>query len=176
MAGTLDQSFTTNNANAAIADTSGDKYRSQQITVGLGGDVLQVDLYLQKTGNPVDNLKIEIWSDDGSNKPNVKVSDTATLDCSTLTTSLAWYSISITNSGTYSISDLFHIVCYRDSLDASNYPQWGADTAQGYADGVAWSSADASTWVGPLAADFNFKTYMGAAASGYNNMLLMGVG
>jgi len=173
MAGVLDQSYTDNLGSSSIAKVASIKYQSQGITVGLSGTLDNVDLYLKKTAAPTDNLKIEIWSNNAG-EPGAKVSDTALLDCATLGAGLAWVNIPITNGGDYNINDVFHIVLYRDVLDATNYPDWGTKAGNEYAGGIRHYDTDTFSWTADANTDFNFRTYVLEAGgrAGLNTTLL----
>lgn len=89
-----------------------------------------VGLLLKKVGSPTGNLTIEIQSDNAG-VPSGTVLATATLDVSTLTTSLAEYLISI--SATLTPSTKYHC-CLKGQAtwDGSNTIEWACKTGTGF--------------------------------------------
>lgn len=175
MAGTLDQQQATTNTDQGVGSANGNLYCAQSVTVGLAGTIDHLELQLYKVGSP-GNLSVEIWTE-SSGVPGSKVSDTTTFDPSSLGASPgAFVEISITNGGTYAVSDKFCIVCIGNAVDASNYVGWRLVTPSGYAGGQGAIDNNGAGWTPLATVDFGFKTYMLSEASGYKNMLLMGVG
>lgn len=175
MAGTLDQQNTTQAISYKSYTGYAGKYNGQGVTAGLAGQVVQLDLYLQKFGSPTGNFSVELWTKAALGKPGVKVSDTTLVDISTLTTSLDWYSIAITGSPVYAVSDDYCIVVYYDGGDSSNYLVWGAANSNSYAGGVNSYSADGASWTAETK-DLDFKTYMASGRAGGLNISLLGAG
>ena len=167
MAGTLDQSYTTNTGSAAWAHNSGTgfTYIAQQVVIGVAGDVSQVDCYLKKTGTPTADLTCEIWSDSGDS-PNAKLSDSQTIAMSSLTTSLVYRQFDFSTQPTVGIGDKIWIVMWVAAAHDTNYPSWGTG-GNGYAGTAAkWSDDSGSTWSDRGFGDANFKQYyIGAATS-----------
>lgn len=175
MAGTLDQQYTTGAFDAVIGYDSNYKYRYMSFTVGLAGAVSQVDVKLKKNGTPTRTYYLEIW-DDNSGVPNSKVSDTVSIDSSTIATSHTFYSYNIVNGPIAAVSDKLHIVIYSDTFSTSNYLGWAYNNSSGYAGGNTGRGSTVPAWTAEATYDCQFKTYMLAAGGNYKNMLLMGIG
>jgi len=165
MAGTLDQSFTTNNNDASCGVNSNLTYMSQGFTSGLDGEIDQIDLYLKKFGTPAMTFYIGIWSNNVSDEPDTLLSSETAFDADTLTSAFAWTTIVFSSPATASDGTKQQIVVRASATDGSNYMKWGSDSAGGYAGGFMQRSADGSTWVdqGGSPDDGNFKTYVTSA-------------
>lgn len=176
MAGTLDQQQTSTNSTGSIYSGSSSEYTGQGVQAGLAGPIVQVDLLLQKSGSPTGNFAVELWSRDGSGLPSAKVSDTTLKDVSTLQATATWESFTITGSPTYAVTDVYCIVIYYSGGNSSNKITISRNTPSAYANGIASVDTDGASWTAQPTIDLAFKTYVQSAASGYKNMLLMGVG
>lgn len=158
-AATLDQSHTTQNSYYGVGISAAYTKVSQSFTPSASGTCAQVDLYFYKINSPTDNIQVQIYSDDGSGKPNAALSDVVSLDSSTITASWAWYSFVFSSPASISSGTLYHIVVSRSgSVDAGNYIQWGHDTAAGYASGQAGRN-EGATWYAISTRDMDFKQY-----------------
>jgi len=136
---------------ALVGDVAGNSFQAQQIIVGKQGRRGTVRLRVRKVGSPVDNLVVQIFSDDGSNQPSAtNLSATATLAGGTVTTAFAEYTFTLTEASTndlfFAVNDKYHIRITRDGgLDASNYYEVEYTTSAEY-EGYAHTGDATPTW------------------------------
>jgi hypothetical protein len=172
----LDQQNTSNNGTLSMSTGASNVYHSTGFTVSNDGDVSQVDIYIKKNGNGGGNYSIEIWSDNGSNLPNAKISDTQTITSSGVGTSLEWKSYTFSSPPSLNSGDKAHIVIYRLATDSSNNIGWGYSTGAAYAGPDRCFDSDAASWTQVADQDHNFKQYYDAAGGTAKDALLLGVG
>jgi len=139
---TLDQSNTSNTSSmlcSAYSDNSAN-YRGSKITIGAAGRLDSVKLYLVKVGTGGAAFSIVIRAD-ASGYPGAAISNTITLDPSTLTTSLDWYTFTFTTKPVINIGDIVHIIIGRYTGDENNHIRIGYGnliTGAEYANSGAW--------------------------------------
>lgn len=151
-------SYTANNDVHNVGDVEANNKVAQQVTVG-GADIslARFQLYAKKVGDPVDDLRIAVYTVDGSGNPNGDSLFTSTIPAALITTDLAWIDFQ-GEEATLAASTMYSFVVDRvGGTDATNYYAVGVNTGAGYAGGVAktWNYA---TWsaISPNA-DMNFK-------------------
>jgi len=171
MAATLDQQQTTSGEFLSIG-ASADHYWAQQITIAKSGVLPKVALFLRDSGSPTGNMSVTIYSDNGSDNPNVAISNSAVLDTSILTTTLTWYEFAFSTQPTITTNDKIWIVV---NYEAGNTVLWGA-SAGTYAGGILKYGASVGSLVTYGTYDSCFKQYYDVAATGSNFRLLLNVG
>lgn len=141
-----------------MGDTSSNEKISQEVLVAKNGRRGTVTLRVKKVGSPADNLQIQIFPDDGSNKPDTgALSTVTTLAGGTITTDFVEYTFAMTETSTgdlnFAVGDKYHIVINRSTaVDASNYFVIDAVASGAYQglvhsyDGATWNSESASLY------------------------------
>lgn len=150
---------TTSTTTQAVGTGAHNQKVMQQFTVGSADiHVIQVDIYARKSGSPDDNLQLDIYALDGSGNPTGDSLTSGSLPGYTLTTSLAWVTIDVSEV-TLSASTQYAIVLNRGAADGSNYFLINVNTDLGYSGGV-FKIYDA-TW-NPRSpdADMPFRVYI----------------
>lgn len=159
-------SYTTTGTTHNVGDVAANNKVAQQVTVG-GANVnlAEIELYVQKTGDPLDDLRIAVYTVDGSGNPTGDSLFTATVPAALITTSLAWIGFSAEEIE-LAASTMYSVVIDRvGGVDENNYFSVGVNTAKGYAGGVAktWDYTDWSA-ISPDA-DVLFKVNTNALAT-----------
>jgi len=148
--GTLDQSDNSAGAEVAIGSSNANfHYSCQQVKIGVAGNVSDVELRLSKiVGSPTDNVEVAIYSDNGSDRPNILISDVQTIAGSSLTASLATYLFTFSTRPAVAVNDLIWIVVTRSGAnDGSNYYAIQKSASSTYANGIHVISPDLSTYI-----------------------------
>lgn len=137
-------------ADRALGDNAARTYQSQQIITLKKSRLSKFKLRIKKVGTPADNFTVQIFSDDGSNKPSVtNLSTAATLAGGSITTSYAEYTFTLTEAVAgnllFAKNGLFHVKLSRSgAIDASNY--YKIDTGAAAYDGKAYTGTAAPVW------------------------------
>src|SRR3989344_4887471 len=126
---------------------------------------VKVDLYLKKTGTPL-NATLLLIKDSGSS-PSTNSDDilaTGTINASQVTASYGWLSVGLSSTPTLTVNTIYWLVV-DTILDNSNYLMWGGDSTDAYASGTGkrsndWTAGGGST----IGGDLDFKVYMGGVA------------
>lgn len=109
---------------------------------GTTGTLCRVDVWLKKILSATGTITLYIYPDSGSATGSSASATCSTLDASTISTDGDWYSFTcdygIANGTTY------WLVLTKNSVDATNYVEWGTDTTCGTEHAVY--SADGATW------------------------------
>jgi hypothetical protein len=160
--GVLDQSQTNADAGAEAMPTPAFRL-AQTFTAGQTGNLDQVDLLIDRNGNPGD-LLVEIRTVSGGIPSSTTLAAT-TVSESTFTPegSLIWVSVPFDNPAPSSAGTQYAIVISAPGLDCGSICyQWGAALNNPYAGGEALDSVDSGdTWFSPGAGlDRSFNTYV----------------
>lgn len=148
-----------------VGDASGREKQSQQIIAERKGRRTKVKIRLRKVGTPVDNFQIQIFSDDGSNKPSAtNLSTVATLAGGSITTSFVEYTFTLTEASTNTLlltkNTKFHIVASRSAAnDAANY--YEIDVFTNIYDGKIYSGDATPVWTENTSYDWYFIEVLG---------------
>jgi len=170
---TQDQSQTDANAYSplrygTLGSTSSEEKLAQTFKPGYNKDIAAVDLSLRRNNSPVGAIWVEIWSVDGSSKPDALVSSEAvsnkirTADIASGSSSdYRFYfpkGISLNTLYTYAI-----VLRGDYPINNNDYIKWNHyDTGSKYANGDGYKYSNSSGTWSPLYAtneDFYFKTY-----------------
>lgn len=133
-----------------VGDASGNSKQSLQIISVTKGRREKIKLRLKKVGTPVDNLQIQVFADNGSNQPSTtNLSTVATIAGGSISTSLAEYTISLTETSTNTLlidEDVkYHIVVSRSGANnGSNYYQ--IDVTNKVYEGFCYSGTAVPAW------------------------------
>jgi hypothetical protein len=140
------------------------RYAAAQFTVGDSAyDAQKVRVWLRRIGSP-GTLTVEIWTDDGSDKPNALVASASdnvdTLEITDVISKLHGFDVSA--AADLSANSKYHLVAYAASTDnAANHWDLGVDaggaSATQSSDGSSWSSATFSLYYRVEDADTNRK-------------------
>jgi len=114
----------------------------------------RIELYLSKSGNPPDNLVIEIHSGTISGP----IITSTTVSPSSIDHSYSWVSIDIPDVSV-TPGDSYFIVIHTLSGDNSNAYKWGFTTSNPYPDGNLWFSSDRGQHWSEYTYDTCFRTY-----------------
>jgi hypothetical protein len=166
-AGTLDQhQDNQTNAPALFGNADGPQSLAQTFTAGITGQLDQLDLMLEKLGNPPSPITVEIRrTSAGAPGPLSAVLATAGVPTSSVGTSLAFVSVPITPAVPVSAGTQYAIVAYDDG-EIGNAASWGEVTtgnpyAQGAGFGDFTSFPPDDDWIDPgVGSDRAFKTYV----------------
>lgn len=141
-----------------LGDAAARERVAQEIVVTNAGRRASFTLRVKKVGSPVDNFQVQVFSDDGSNKPSgTNLSTITSLAGGTITTDFVEYSFDLTESAsgdlTFAVGDKFHLVLTRSgAVDGANYYVIDAVAAGAYQglvhsyDGATWNSESASLY------------------------------
>jgi len=133
-----------------LGDAAGNSKQSMQIIAGQKARRTKVKIRVKKVGTPVDNFQIQIFSDDGSDKPSAtNLSTVATLAGGSITGTFAEYTFTLTEASTnnllISANTKYHIVASRSAAnDASNYYQ--IDVYSKVYDGFSYAGTAVPAW------------------------------
>ncbi len=137
------------------------QYTAAQFTVGASSfDAQTIRLWLRRIGSPAD-LTVEIWTDDGSDKPNALVaSATDSVGTKIITDVISlFHGFDVSAAASLSAGAKYHVVVYAAS--AANHWELGIDAGAAAStqssDGSAWSSATFSLYFRVEDADTNRK-------------------
>lgn len=133
----------------------------------------RVSLYVEKVGLP-SSYSIKI-TEDNSGSPKTSSIASATLLSSNVTGSYGWIDVSFATPANLVAGNKYWIV-FDASNNASNYYVWCSDSTDSYANGTgkyksSWSTG--GSWTS-LAADLNFKTYLGSGAGSIDKVIANG--
>jgi len=142
-----------------VGDVAANSFSSQEIVVPKGGRRSKIKLRLRKVGNPVDDFRIQIFQDDGTDdKPNlVNLSSIASVSGGSLSTDYETVDFTLAETATNSLlfenDQKYHIRATRSGAnDPGNYFQIDASdvaTYEGYQNmgdaGLNWTRVD-QTW------------------------------
>lgn len=148
-----------------VGDAAGNAKQSQQIIATKKARRTKVRIRLKKVGAPVDNFQIQIFSDDGSNKPSAtNLSTVVTLAGGSITTSFVEYTFSLTEAATNNLliskDTKFHIVATRSGAnDASNYYQ--IDVYTNVYNGKIYAGTSVPAWTENTSYDWYFIEVLG---------------
>ncbi|OHA46729.1 MAG: hypothetical protein A3A80_02620 [Candidatus Terrybacteria bacterium RIFCSPLOWO2_01_FULL_44_24] len=123
---------------------------------------VKVDLYLKKTGTPLNATLLLIKDSGGSPSTNSDdILATGTINASQVTASYGWLSVGLSSTPTLTVNTIYWLVV-DTILDNSNYLIWGGDSTDAYASGTGKRSNDwtAGGW-STIGGDLDFKIYMG---------------
>jgi len=141
-----------------IGDVTGNSKQAEQVIVTKAGRRSGLSLKLKKVGSPVDNLQVQIFSDNGSNQPSgSNLSNVASIAGSLLSGTSTQISFSLVESASaslfFAVDQLYHIVVNRSgAVDPANYYQVEVTTGGTYEgvgntyDGAAWSNSNANMY------------------------------
>lgn len=117
-----------------------------QLTGGEAWDASNVQLYLNRMGDPADDLLARLYTDAGG-LPGTLLG-TATLAGTSVLTSPAWHTLTFASEVSLSLATTYHLVLDRSTgtPDASNYYVVGVDEDQNYA-GYAMRVWNGAAWV-----------------------------
>jgi hypothetical protein len=166
-AGTLDQhQDNADGAPALLGNTSGPQSLAQTFSPGLPGKLDQVDLMLEKLGNPPDPITVEIRSTtDGAPGPLSAVLATASVPIASLGSSLAFVSVPITPAVPVTVGTKYAIVAYNAG-SFGNAASWGeVVTGDPYGSGAGFTNFSSfppdGGWLDPgVGSDQAFRTYV----------------
>ncbi|QGH73457.1 MAG: minor tail protein [Siphoviridae sp. ctvD11] len=133
-----------------LGDVTGNTKQSMQVICTAKARRSRVTLRIRKVGTPADNFTVQIFSDDGSNKPSVAKSTTVTLAGGSITTTFVDYNFTLTENATnsllFSVYTKYHIVATRSGAnDASNYYEIDVADKDAY-DGISYAGDSTPTW------------------------------
>ncbi|MCH7662561.1 MAG: hypothetical protein IH859_01660 [Chloroflexi bacterium] len=140
------------------------QYIAAQFTVGASSfDAQTIRLWLRRVGSPAD-LTVEIWTDDGSDKPNALVASATDSVATNIITDVIslFHGFDVSAAASLSASTKYHVVVYAASADnAANHWELGVDAGAAAstqsADGSAWNAATFSLYFRVEDADTNRK-------------------
>ena len=138
-------------ADMNVGDAAANTRQSQQIITSAFGRRMHVKLFVRNVGTPVDNLQVQVFTDDGSDQPSATaISNIATVAGGTLTTDYQEITFNFTENATNSLllnKDVkYHIVVSRSgAVNGSNYYQLDSGDAGTYG-GVAYRY-NGGSWV-----------------------------
>ena len=130
----------------------------QQVTPTQAENALEVQIYAKKVGSPTDNLQVELYATDASGDPTGSALASGSVAGSGLTTSFAWYTLSLSAEVQLQAGVIYALVVSRSgSASTSNYYQVNQNNDAGYSGGVMkyWTG---SAWTA-LTADMPFRVY-----------------
>lgn len=156
---TLDQTTTNTESSNNGFSTSAMYYQAQGITMGKTGNITKVSINMKKGGTPTMTLYVSIYSDNGSDTPNTRISDETSFDPSTLTTSYAWTDFTITNCTSKNSGDKVHVVVRASAYHGTN-TAFIAGAGSVYAGGYNNNANNTPTWNAVTNRDLNVKTYV----------------
>ncbi len=138
--------------------------QGQSFTTTSSYSTTTVDLYLAKSGSPVDNLTLEILS---SSMTGTVLGTSATVGGASVSTSNSWIRFTFASPVTLSSGTTYYLRLTRSGAnDVSNYYQWNG-TGDEYAGGNRYQ-LDLASWVSASSDDLEFKVfasnYTGAAS------------
>jgi hypothetical protein len=115
-------------------------------------------------GLPTGNVWCEIWSDNGSDKPNAKIgASSANVNVATLGTDTGGTYITFTWSTAIpvTVGTKYWIIFNGDfTVSSTNYALWKYLSTGGYTGGImGWSGDSGANWTTNANTDFNFKEY-----------------
>jgi len=132
----------------AMGQNTANERRAQGFKVPANRSASQVSLWLKKSGEPEDNLTLQIQTDNGG-VPGTMVTNglSSAVAGSNVDTSYGWVTFSFSTPPQLTANTQYHLVLTRSgSSDSANYYVWGADTSSpAYGDG-AGSVYNGSTW------------------------------
>lgn len=158
---TADQTHTT-------ASGSGNALRDAAARTGLGQSFVpdyslplaRVALKLKKTGSPTGNLWVEIWSDAPGAPSAQMLSDSATVDVSTLTGSYASVNFDFATPVPLVAGTTYWIVLQGDNtINGTDYAEWEHSGSNSYSDGVPVKHDAVVAWTTNGTSDHLFTTY-----------------
>lgn len=130
----------------------------QQVTPGTAVNALEVMIYAQKVGSPTDNLQVDLYATDANGDPTGSALASASVAGTGLTTSFAWYTLTLSAEVQLQAGVSYALVVSRSgSVSTSNYYQVNQNNNAGYSGGVMkfWTG---SAWTA-LTADMPFRMY-----------------
>ncbi|MCP4161770.1 MAG: DUF2190 family protein [Deltaproteobacteria bacterium] len=130
--------------------------------------VNKISLICFRTGNPIGNIIVEIYNDDGSDKPTGSPLGTVTLACSAISTEETWYDFIFSSDIVVSPTTKYIIVAKSsDNNNGSNIVYIKQENSNIYSDGKYGYSVDGgSNWTPNTNTDLAFKVYGSQAQSG----------
>lgn len=143
------------------------RYMAQTFTVGTVGTneahlVTRIAFNVKKIGSPTGNIKVQVRKTTDVNTPSDEILAEASFDISTITTSSAWYSVTMNLPYELSTSTIYAIVWEPPdgTHDASNYYSMYSSSSEAYAGGIdAYSDDGGITWSNTASRDVAFRTY-----------------
>jgi hypothetical protein len=112
----------------------------QGMKVSQNSSIDSVSLYLQKLGNPSDNIWAEIHTDNGGLPSDTVVTNgtSQTIAANSISTSISWYTFTFSTPPVLTAGTQYHLVLQGDyPINNFDLIRWGADLlpSPGYADG-----------------------------------------
>jgi len=157
----LDQQQTVKEINKRFVNSS--KYYAQKFTVGIGGYLTKVKLWLgYKAGNP-GNITVEIRNVAEDGKPGNTILASKEIEASEITTSItgAEIEVSFNTLPTLVLGTSYFIVLNAPLSAGDDYRTWVTQTSS--PNGKFYSSQDAGdSWVNEIDTDMYFKAYIGS--------------
>lgn len=134
-----------------VGDASGNTKQSIEIIAAKKGRRTKFKVRLKKTGTPVDNFQLQVFADDGNNKPSATaLSTVVTLAGGSIASASATeYTFTLTESSTNTLliskNTKFHVVATRSGgNDGSNYYQ--IDVFNKVYDGFSYAGTAVPAW------------------------------
>lgn len=133
-----------------VGDATGNERQSLQVICEKKGRRTGLKIRVRKVGAPVDNFQLQIFSDNGSEKPSsTNLSALYSIAGSSLATTMTEINPAFTEAGAntllFDIDDKYHVVATRSGVnDPSNYYQ--IDVYSDVYEGRTYKSADGVTW------------------------------
>uniref|UniRef100_A0A6M3KKH6 Uncharacterized protein n=1 Tax=viral metagenome TaxID=1070528 RepID=A0A6M3KKH6_9ZZZZ len=161
---TLNENYTTGYDNDdQIYGASGNSEKmAQSFTVSANITVNRVDLYLNKTGSPVDNTTMRIETNSVTVPSGTLIDANATtfIASSTIATSIGWMSFNTTNTFNLITGTTYWIVIGRDGArDTVNFITDGSDVSSPTYGNGNWARMGTGTWTANANYDILFKLY-----------------
>lgn len=160
-----------------VGDVTANTYQAMQVVTTKHGRRSAQTIRVRKVGNPVDNFEIQIFSDDGSDKPSgSNLSAISSISGGSLLTDFQDITFNLTESATNSLlfdpNELYHMRAGRSgAVDNVNYYEIDISTTAQY-EGYAHSGDNIPVWTQLQLAWFFSETLSYNALHGFNEKIV----
>lgn len=156
---TVDVTFTASDVQQQLL-TSNTRWAGQSYTATLAGTLSQIKMSINRSGSPVGNIRMGIYSDNGSGLPNILLGHSDSVDVSTIPTGTTNFAWTFSSPITMVASTKYHAIVKTDLLtvcDASNTVRLHYNNSNPYAGGSNVETTNGGTsWAQTSTVDASF--------------------